>query len=227
MRILFINFILFIIVNDSYTMIIKDPQEPSKEEKKILLYDVIPPYNPYSIYVPSTNILKQLSPDRILDMGASAYGLSFTTRAIYFYTNVIALFPNDTKSVAWATYESGYIYYRRRQYKKALEYFSKVLEMKGNPIATEALAKVMVNRLKNSKEYKIFLKQEDIIFLQDKKAKSILDKQISKERDIAEKARKVMAKGRKKREKEEARRIKQENKMAEKNTKQKINLSKG
>lgn len=215
MRTLIISLITLAVMNSSYGMIIKDPKELPPQKQEEALYEVMPPYNPYSIYVPSTNILRQLPPDRILDMGASAYGISFFGRALYFYTNVIALFPKDIKSVAWATYETGFIYYRKYQYKKALEYFNKVLEMKSNPIATEALAKIMVNRLTHPKEYKIFLKQEDLIFLQDKKAKALLDKQIAKERNIAEKTRRAIAKERKKKEKAEQKRLKAEKKLAE------------
>ena len=201
--------VLLFFTTTSHTMIIKDPKmEAPETEEKTSSYDIMPPYNPYSIYVPSKDILSQLSANRVMDMAASAYAINYSGKALYFYTNVIDIFKSDTAAVAWANYEAGFIHYNKNQDKKALEYFDAILQLKGAPTTTQSLAKMIANRIRNPKEFKVFKKQEDIIFLADRKAKSFLDKQIAREEKVAAKNQRALAKERKKREKEEQQAIK-------------------
>ncbi len=200
--------VLLLITLPLNAMIIKDPKVNIPEGTKAGSYDILPTYNPYSIYVPSRSTLEQLSATRVLDLGASAYAANFPKKAIYFYTNAIDIFSGDGATVAWATYETGFIYYNKRQYKKALEYFDKVDEVRGAPSTAQNLAKMMTARLRNQKEYNTLQKQEDVVFLADKKAQSVLDKQIAKEERNAEKLQRELAKERKRREKEEAKLLK-------------------
>lgn len=161
------------------------------------------PYNPFSLIMPAKELLVQMPVDRVLDMGASAYGHGFYGRALYFYTNVIELFPKDHTAVAWAHYETAYIYNKRFQREKALEHLDVILGMPQAPATVQALAQTLAIRIRNPKAYRVYLKQEDAVFLADKKAKSVLDKQIAKEEAAADKARRALQKERKKREKEE------------------------
>lgn len=201
-------------ISDTYSMIIKDPKIKPPKDEKVVSQEIMAPYKPYSLYVPSTNILAQLSPDRVLDLGATAYAANFPTKAIYFYTNAAVLFSENARIVAWANYETGFIYLNRRQKKKALEYFDKVIQMRNAPTTTQNLAKMMATRVRNEKEFKILQKQEDVLFLADQKAQSILNKQIAKEERIAEKSQRELTKERKRREKEEKRLLKEAEKKA-------------
>ncbi len=207
--------VLLLITLPLNAMIIKDPKVNIPEGAKAGSYDILPTYNPYSVHVPSKSVLSQLSATRVLDLGATAYAANFPKKALYFYTNAIDIFSSDGTTVAWATYEAGFIYYNKRQNKKALEYFDRVDEIRGAPSTVQNLAKMMSARLRNQKEYVTLVKQEDIVFLADKKAQSVLNKQIAKEERNAEKLQQELAKERKKREKEE-RRLQKEAEKAEK-----------
>ncbi len=207
--------VLLLIYMPVNAMIVKDPKIEIPESKKANSHDILPTYNPYSIYVPSKNVLSQLPADRVLDLGATAYTANFSKKAIYFYTNAIDIFSKDATTVAWATYETAFIYFNTRQNAKALEYFDRVLEVRGAPSTVQNLAKMMSNRIRNKKEFKTLQAQEDVVFLADKKAQSVLNKQITKEERNAEKRQRELAKERKKREKEE-KRLQKEAEKAEK-----------
>ena len=84
-----------------------------------------------------------------------------------------------------------------------MEYFDKVLQLNNAPSTVQNLARVMASRIRNKKEFDVLKKQEDVVFLADKKARSTLDKQIAKEEKTAEKLQRQLSKERKKREKEE------------------------
>ncbi|MGL4561191.1 MAG: tetratricopeptide repeat protein [Brevinema sp.] len=203
-------FLVFILTNTFFAMIVKDPKIQFPEDMpQTNIHDYLPTYNPFSLYVPSSNILKLLPPDRVLDMGAAAYAQSFFQKSIYFYTNAIALFADDNRIKAFALYETGYIYYKKKQYKKALEYFDQILAIKGLTTAIESLAKSMINKIVNHKAYNLYMKQEDLLFLEEKQTQRILDKQIAKEERIAEARRRQLAKERRVRERAEKKALKQ------------------
>ncbi|MGL4676539.1 MAG: hypothetical protein ACRCWI_02585 [Brevinema sp.] len=205
----------------SYTMMIKDSKTSiPKQESISSTYDIVPPYNPYSLYVPSKEALQKLPPERVLDMGASAYSANFYKKSLYFYTNAAEIFIKDPKIIAWAMYEAGFIYANKRQYSHALTYFDQILNLRGAPTTVQNLARMMSARIRNRKEYKVVMKQEDLVFLADKKAQSLLDKQIAKEERVAEKTQRQMAKERKRREKEEKRLLKEAEKIDKKSQKE-------
>ena len=208
MRKIIVFFFVLSTVTPINAMIVKDPKMKAPTEGEVANTEVLPPYNPYSLYVPSKDILKQLPVDRVLDIAATAYAANFLTKSIYFYTNAIDIFANDTKTVAWANYEVGFIYFKKNQRKLALEYFDKVLQLNNAPTTVQNLARMMASRVRNKKEFDTLNKQEDVIFLADKKARSVLDKQIAKEEKTAEKLQRQLSKERKTREKEERRLLK-------------------
>ena len=208
MKKIIIFFFVLNIVAPINAMIVKDPTIKPPKKGEVITKEILPPYNPYSLYVPSKNILKQLPTDRVLDIAAAAYAVNFLTKSIYFYTNAIEIFSNDIGTVAWATYETGFIYFQKKQLKLALEYFDKVLQLNNAPSTVQNLARVMASRIRNKKEFDVLKKQEDVVFLADKKARSTLDKQIAKEEKAAEKLQRQLSKERKKREKEEKKLLK-------------------
>ncbi|MGL5956927.1 MAG: hypothetical protein ACRC0X_10100 [Brevinema sp.] len=211
----FLIWMMFVL--PSHTMMVKDSKTLIPEQNiPLSTYDIMPPYNPYSIYVPSEEILRQLPADRVLDMGATAYSANFYNKSLYFYTNAIDIFANNPTAVAWASYEAGFIYFNRRKYNQALAYFDQILNLRGAPTTVQNLARMMTARIRNRKEYKTLIKQEDIVFLADKKAQSVLNKQISKEERVAEKIQREMTKERKRREKEEKRLLKETEKAEKK-----------
>lgn len=190
-------------INLSHAMIVKDPKIIVPEGQPFNVPDYLPIYNPYSLYVPSTNILIQLPPDRVLDMGAIAYANSFFQKSLYFYTNAVELFANDSRIVSSALYETAYIYYVKKQHKKALEILDKIIQIPGTPTAIQLLTKSLRNKIVNYKAYELFLKQEDVVFLEDKKAQAMQDRQIGREERAAAKRRRELVKERKAREKAE------------------------
>ena len=208
MRKIIIFFFVLSTVAPINAMIVKDPKMKAPKEGVAANTEILPPYNPYSIYVPSKDILKQLPADRVLDIAATAYAANFLTKSIYFYTNAIEIFAKDAKTVAWANYEVGFVYFKKNQQKLALEYFDNVLQLNNAPATVQNLARMMSSRIRNKKEFNILRKQEDVVFLADKKARSVLDKQIAKEEKTAEKLQRQLSKERKIREKEEIRLLK-------------------
>ncbi|MGL4393698.1 MAG: tetratricopeptide repeat protein [Brevinema sp.] len=212
MKLLILFMTLFCFNNISYTMIVKDPNLKLPAETTVTNYhENVPPYNPYSLFVPSSEFLKQLPSDRVLDMGAAAYGTSFYTKALYFYTNAIELF-SDNRVQALANYETAYIYFRKKKNDKAVEYFEKVIGTPGVNVALESLSKMMINRILNETAYKIYMKQEDLLFLEEKKAQKVLNTQIAKEERVAAARRRQLSKDRKAREKAERDALKAEEK---------------
>ena len=209
MRKIITFFFILSIVAPVNAMIVKDPKMKPPKEGEPANTEILAPYNPYSLYVPSKDILKQLPVDRVLDIAATAYAANFLTKSIYFYTNAIDIFAKDAKTVAWANYEVGFIYFKKNQKKLALEYFDKVLQLKNAPVIVQNLARMMSSRIRNKKEFDTLKKQEDVLFLADKKARSVLDKQIAKEEKTAEKLQRELSKERKTREKEEIRILKE------------------
>ena len=209
MRKIIIFFFILNIVAPINAMIVKDPKMKPPKEGEPANTEILPPYNPYSLYVPSKDVLKQLPVDRVLDIAATAYAANFLTKSIYFYTNAIDIFAKDAKTVAWANYEVGFIYFKKNQKKLALEHFDKVLQLKNAPAVVQNLARMMSSRIRNKKEFDTLKKQEDVLFLADKKARSVLDKQIAKEEKTAEKLQRELSKERKTREKEEIRILKE------------------
>ena len=209
MRKLIIFFFILNIVAPINAMIVKDPKMKPPKEGEPANTEILPPYNPYSLYVPSKDVLEQLPVDRVLDIAATAYAANFLTKSIYFYTNAIDIFAKDAKTVAWANYEVGFIYFKKNQKKLALEHFDKVLQLKNAPAVVQNLARMMSSRIRNKKEFDTLKKQEDVLFLADKKARSVLDKQIAKEEKTAEKLQRELSKERKTREKEEIRILKE------------------
>ena len=212
MRKIIVFFFVLSIVAPINAMIVKDPKMKPPKEGEPVNTEILPPYNPYSLYVPSKDILKQLPVDRVLDIAATAYAANFLTKSIYFYTNAIDIFAKDAKTVAWANYEVGFIYFKKNQKKLALEHFDKVLQLKNAPAVVQNLARMMSSRIRNKKEFDTLKKQEDVLFLADKKARSVLDKQIAKEEKTAEKLQRQLSKERKVREKEELRLLKESEK---------------
>ena len=208
MKKIIIFFFVLSVVAPINAMIVKDPKIKPPKEGEIANTEILPPYNPLSLYVPSKDILKQLPADRVLDIAATAYAANFLTKSIYFYTNAIDIFANDAKTVAWANYEVGFIYFKKKQRKLALEYLDKVLQLNNAPTTVQNLARMMSSRIRNEKEFDTLNKQEDVVFLADKKARSVLDKQIAKEEKTAEKLQRQLSKERKIREKEEIRLLK-------------------
>ena len=209
MRKIIIFFFILNIVAPINAMIVKDPKMKPPKEGEPASTEILPPYNPYSLYVPSKDVLKQLPVDRVLDIAATAYAANFLTKSIYFYTNAIDIFAKDAKTVAWANYEVGFIYFKKNQKKLALDHFDKVLQLKNAPAVVQNLARMMSSRIRNKKEFDTLKKQEDVLFLADKKARSVLDKQIAKEEKTAEKLQRELSKERKTREKEEIRILKE------------------
>ena len=222
MKKIVIFFFVLGIATPSNAMIVKDPKIKPPKEGEVVDTEILPPYNPYSMYVPSKDILKQLPADRVLDIAATAYAANFLTKSIYFYTNAIEIFAKDTKTVAWANYEVGFIYFKKNKQKSALEYFDKVLQLNNAPTTVQNLARMMASRIRNEKEFKTLNKQEDVVFLADKKARSVLDKQIAKEEKTAEKLQRQLSKERKTREKEEIRLLKEAEKEKERLAKEEV-----
>ncbi|MGL4367592.1 MAG: hypothetical protein ACRCTQ_04870 [Brevinemataceae bacterium] len=220
MKVLLLAVIFLFFPVNANSLIIKDPVlKPDKSLPKGQSTNLSQDnymYNPLSIYVPTVEYLSHLSGKKVLDMGASTYAYSFKWKALYFYTNAINIFADDPEISSWAHYESGYIYFHRKQYHKALEFFDKILEIKGAPLAAQALAKFMGNRVRNIKDYKILIKQEDLLFLEDKRANALRDKQIAKEEKVADKLRRQLAKERKATEKKERLEKKKQAKATEK-----------
>ncbi len=199
--------LVILIYSPLSAMIVKDSELKIPDAAET--FEIVPPYNPYSIYVPSSERLAMVSSTRVMDMGAAAYGSSFYNKAIYFYTNALAIFPDNMEVTAWANYELGYIYNLKRDYERSIEYFEKVLELRGAPVIAQNLSRMMLSRVQNRKEYRTYIKQEDIVFLAEKKAQSILNKQIEKEEEAARKRQRELSRERKRREKEEQRLMKE------------------
>lgn len=219
MRILSLS-MLILLTTISHTMIIKDPKIQPPKEGESVSQKIMPPYNPYSIYVPTKELLSKLPADRVMDIAASAYAASYYNKALYFYQNAVQIFPDQPRIVSWAMYEIGFIYFNKRQKTKALDYFDKVIQIDNAPTTAQSLARMMAARIRNEKEYKTFQKQDDIVFLEDKKARSILDKQIAREERATEKIQRQLAKERKRREKEERKALKQAEKEANQRAKE-------
>lgn len=223
---LILGILTLMLATPTFSLIVQDPTIKNPRNSKEVsntnetTFDIIPPYNAFSITVPSSELLAKVSSKRVMDMAATAYSHNFLTKSLYFYTNVIALFPKDTVAVAWANYEAGYIHFHRKQYEKAVKYFDAVLELRGTPTTVQNLSKQMAGRIRNEKEYKTLRKQEDVVFIADKKARALLDKQIAKEEREAEKLQRALSKERKKREKEEKRLLKEAEKAEKKRLKE-------
>lgn len=142
---------------------------------------LVKPFNPYSVTLPKKEALAHMEASRVMDMGASCYANGFMFRAIYFYKAILELFPGDTESISWANYELAYIYKNLFRKGKALEHLDAVLSMSvPDPIAAQ-LAQALATRLRNPKEYRTYRKQEDILFVEEKKQRRLDMKQIAKE----------------------------------------------
>ena len=95
-----------------------------------------------SIVIPEKD-LQTLSAKKIFELGAERYMNYEYNEAIYYYSNIIVLYPDDTESRAWAKYEIGYVKYQQKNYQEALEYFNKVLSIKSPTAAPQILANQM------------------------------------------------------------------------------------
>lgn len=219
MRKAYVLGLLVLSITPLYSLILKDVKGEIPENGNPTTFDILPPYNAFALTVPSPAVLAQVTSKRVLDMAATAYSHHFLEKSLYFYTNVIALFPDDTIAIAWANYEAGFIYFNRRQYNTALDYFDDVLELRGAPTTVQNLSKQMAARIRNRKEFKALRKQEDLLFLADKKARQQLDKQIAKEEREAEKIQIALSKERRRREREEKQALKKAAKEEEKRRK--------
>lgn len=175
---------------------------------------VAKPFNPYSVVLPKKEVLVRMEASRVMDMGASCYANGFMFRAIYFYKAVIELFPGDTESVSWANYELAYIYKNLFRKAKALEHLDTVLSMSvPDPIASQ-LAQALATRLRNPKEYRTYRRQEDVLFVEEKKQRRLDMKQIAKEEAEIRKTQSALDKENKRILKEERRAKKQADKEA-------------
>lgn len=102
------------------------------------------------------NQLQTMPPKKILELGATEYDLNNYKEAIYYYSNIIKMFPenNDANNEAraWARYEIGYIKYQDKKYKEALAFFDEVLKTKSQSNAPQILASEMKDKINSIKK---------------------------------------------------------------------------
>lgn len=99
--------------------------------------------------------LKKLNPQKILDLAAEKYSNYDYEEAVYYYSSIGKLFPQDSDDVndqkAWAIYEIGYVRYQQGRTDEALKYFSDTLKTKSRSNAPRILAAEMIDRIRNKK----------------------------------------------------------------------------
>jgi outer membrane protein assembly factor BamD (BamD/ComL family) len=91
--------------------------------------------------------LKTLPAKKIFEFGAERYTASDYNNAVYYYSNIIALYPEDIDYQAMATYEIGFIYFRQKRYQEALDQFNKVENIKTSSTAPLILANQMIRKI--------------------------------------------------------------------------------
>lgn len=107
--------------------------------------------------IPDTE-LKNYSTKKLLELGAGRYVVYDYWRADYYYNKLIELYPtNESIARAWATYEIGYIYYKKKEKEKAIEYFTKVLQINVSDNPSD------IDTGETSPPHKLALKMIDII----------------------------------------------------------------
>jgi hypothetical protein len=95
---------------------------------------------------------------KLLELGAEKYSNILYKDAIYYYSNIITLFPDDNEqdneSRAWAVYEIGYINFVQNKYNVADSFFDEVLKMKSTTKAPQFLASQMKDKIAAKKQKK-------------------------------------------------------------------------
>ncbi|MGL5722288.1 MAG: hypothetical protein ACRCY4_07810 [Brevinema sp.] len=197
----YILVILFIVTS---TVSALSPEE--KKEAKIQA-QLAKPFNPLSLILPKDEVLTRMNVSRVMDMGGTSYAQGFRGKALHFYNKVIQLFPNETEEVGWAHYEIAFIYQQTSWWgpskKKALEHLDTLQGLTGADPVTLRLAQTLATRLNNPKEYRVYRKQEDVLFVQDKRQKRQEDKRIAQEEAAVAKIQAAQRKERRRIEKEE------------------------
>ncbi|MGL5254701.1 MAG: hypothetical protein ACRC9L_06900 [Brevinema sp.] len=197
----YIIVILFIVTS---TLSALTPEE--KREAKIQA-QLSKPFNPLALTLPKDEILRLMNVSRLMDMGGTSYAQGFNRKAIYFYNKVIELFSSEIEEVAWAHYEIAFIYQQSAWWpahkRKALYHLDKTLGLTGADPVTARLAQTLRTRLNNPKEYRVYRKQEDVLFVQDKRQKRLEDKRIAQEEALAAKVQAAQRKERRRAEKEQ------------------------
>ncbi len=99
-----------------------------------------------SSVLPETQ-LKEMPSTKIMELAAERYQANDYDKALYYYNFVRKNFTNEIDTLAWATYEIGFIKYQQGKYGEALSLFDETSRMNSINNAPIILALQMKERI--------------------------------------------------------------------------------
>ncbi len=87
------------------------------------------------------------SAERLLLEGQLAYDSQAFDVAIKYFLAILENYPDNKEITSWACYEIGFVYFTQKEYDKAKEWFTKVIEKYNGSEAAVKLATYMLQKI--------------------------------------------------------------------------------
>lgn len=97
-------------------------------------------------------VSNQINPQKMFELGSVRYASMEFEEALYYYTNIIAIYTNDLESQAWAYYETGYVYNEMGKKELAVRYMEMVAGINSRNKAPQILASQVLERIRPKKQ---------------------------------------------------------------------------
>lgn len=170
--------------------------------------------------------MEELTASQLIQRGQDAYDKGFYNKALPYFEAVLKYYGDESKRYIEATYEIGHLYMKKKNYEKAYNCFTEILEIFDNsttdmdlPTAYKVLAKIELDKIKPAEMEKIQQKILDREADLENEARKVAEEEKAREaaRAATEKAAKerIEAEMKKAREAEEAQKAKDAEKAPE------------
>lgn len=91
--------------------------------------------------------LKEMTSVKVMELAAEKYQANELDQALYYYEFAKKTFTNEIDTIAWVTYEIGFIKYQQGKYEEALKLFEETSRMNAINNAPIILALQMKERI--------------------------------------------------------------------------------